>query len=58
MIPDEVPTNNIVGQRPEFSRLAVNLLAVFIFGAQIGLPVTIALGMYPDRPSLFSQRTA
>ncbi len=33
MIADKMPTNNVIGERPEFSRLAINLLAVLVFGA-------------------------
>ena len=48
----------LVSQRSELPSLAVNLLAIFVFGAKIRLSVRSALGMYPDRPSAFSQRTA
>ena len=29
---DKVRTNNIIGERPEFSRQAINLLAILFFG--------------------------
>jgi hypothetical protein len=50
MISDEVPTYYLVRQRSEFSSLAVNLLAVLVFGAKISLPVTIRLGHEPRPP--------
>jgi predicted acylesterase/phospholipase RssA len=40
VISNEVPTHHLVGQRSELPSLAVNLPAVLVFGAKIGLPVT------------------
>jgi hypothetical protein len=50
VIPDEVPTYYLVGQRSELPSLAVNLPTVFVFGAKISLPVTICLGHVPGSP--------
>jgi hypothetical protein len=50
VISDEVPTYYLVSHRSELPSLAVNLLAVFVFNAKIGLPVTICLGHVPGSP--------
>jgi hypothetical protein len=50
VISDEVPTHYLVSQRSELPSLTVNLLAVLVFGAKIGLPVTIRLGHVPRSP--------
>ena len=50
VISDEVPAHYLVSQRSELPSLAVNLLAVLVFGAKIGLPVTICRGHIPRSP--------
>jgi hypothetical protein len=50
VISNEVPTHYLVGQRSELPSLAVNLLAVLVFGAKVGLPVPICLGHVPASP--------
>src|SRR5438128_6391022 len=50
VISNEVPTDYLVSQRSELPSLAVNLLAVLVFGAKIGLPVTICLGPVTRSP--------
>src|SRR5207245_5885751 len=50
MISNEVPTHYLVGQRSELPSLAVNLPAVLVFGAKIGLPVTICPGHVTRSP--------
>src|SRR5450631_1657694 len=45
-----MPVNNIISERPICSRQAIDLLAVFIFRAQIGFPVAIRFGHVSRSP--------
>ena len=43
-------SHNVLGQGPELSGLAIDLLAVFIFRTQIGFPVAIRFGHVSRSP--------